>query len=73
MTDVYDGTDLKYLIENTDKLEQGFIDRVQDRIYNKWIKDLPFVDLDRTDFWVNNRKYIQSDKLLKYNLFKRID
>tara|TARA_Y100000741_G_C18220303_1_gene545560 strand:+ start:387 stop:1364 length:978 start_codon:yes stop_codon:yes gene_type:complete len=73
MTDVYDGTDLKYLIENTDKLEQGFIDRVQDRIYNKWIKDLPFVDLDRTDFWVNNRKYIQDDKLLKYNLFKRID
>jgi len=73
MTDVYDGTDLKYLIENTDKLEQGFIDRVQDRIYNKWIKDLDFVDLDRTDFWVNNRKYIQNDKLLKYNLFKRID
>ena len=34
---------------------------------------MPFVDLDRTDFWVNNRKYIQSDKLLKYNLFKRID
>jgi len=73
MTDVYDGTDLKYLIENTDKLEQGSIDRVQDRIYDKWIKDLDFVDLERTDFWVNNRKYIQKDKLLKYNLFKRID
>jgi len=73
MTDVYDGTDLKYLIENTDKLEQAFIDRVQDRIYNKWINELDYVDFDETAFWVNNRKYIQNDKLLKYNLFKRID
>ena len=73
MTDVYDGTDLKYLIENTDKLEQGFIDRVQDRIYNKWINELDYVDLDEDAFWVHNRKYIQNDKLLKYNLFKRID
>jgi hypothetical protein len=73
MTDVYDGTDLKYLIENTDKLEQAFIDRFQDRIYDKWIKDLEYVDLDIAEFWVHNRRYIQKDKLLKYNLFKRID
>jgi hypothetical protein len=34
---------------------------------------LRWVDLDYNEFWIENRKYIQQDKFIKYNLYKRID
>lgn len=73
MTEIYDGTELKYLIENTGKNEERFVQQFVDRIANKWVYDLPWVDVDYNEFWIENRKYIQNDKFIKYNLYKRLD
>ena len=35
--------------------------------------DLDKIDVEDNDFWVKNRKYIQQDRFIKYNLFKRIE
>ena len=72
INDNYDGTDLKYLIMNTDKEEKGFIDDFSDRLGYQWVFDLKSIDVESDEFWIENRKYIQSDKFIKYNLFKRI-
>ena len=58
---------------NTDREEQFYVDQFEDRIATKWIFDLDFIDLYEMDFFVDNRKYIQKDKYLKYNLFKRLN
>jgi len=73
MTKIYDGTDLKYLIENTGKNEERYVLQFVDRIANKWVYDLPWVDVDYNEFWIENRKYIQNDKFIQYNLFKRLE
>lgn len=73
MTEIYDGTELKYLIENTGKNEERYVQQFVDRIANKWVYDLPWVDIDYNEFWIENRKYIQNDKFIKYNLYKRLD
>jgi len=73
MTEIYDGTELKYLIENTGKNEERYVNQFVNRIANKWVYDLPWVDVDYNEFWIENRKYIQNDKFIKYNLYKRID
>lgn len=73
ITNIYDGTDLKYLIENTGKNEERYVNQFIDQVANKWVYDLPWVDLDYNEFWIENRKYIQKDKFIKYNLYKRLD
>ena len=73
VNNIYDGTDLKYLMLNTDREEQFYVDQFEDRIATKWIFDLDFIDLYEMNFFVENRKYIQKDKYLKYNLFKRLN
>ena len=73
MTEIYDGTELKYLIENTGVKEERYVNQFIDRVANRWVFDLPWVDLDYNEFWIENRKYIQNDKFMKYNLFKRLD
>ena len=73
MTDIYDGTELRYLIENTGKNEERYVQQFVERIANKWVYDLPWVDVDYNEFWIENRKYRQEDKFIKYNLYKRID
>lgn len=73
VTNIYDGTDLKYLIENTGKNEERYVNQFIDQIANKWVYDLPWVDLDYNEFWIENREYIQNDKFIKYNLYKRLD
>lgn len=73
MTDIYDGTTLKYLIGNTGKIEERYVNQFIDRIANKWVYDLPWVDTDYNEFWIENSSYIQNDKFVKYNLFKRVD
>ena len=72
VNNIYDGTDLKYLILNTDREEQVYVDQFEDRVANKWIFDLESIDLYDMNFFIKNRKYIQEDKYLKYNLFKRL-
>lgn len=72
MTDIYDGTNLKYLIENSSVEEQKFIDQFNERVNYKWIYDLDYISLSSEDFWKENWKYVQKDKFLKYNLFRRL-
>ena len=73
MTDIYDGTDLGYLMENTTSIEARYVNQFIDRVGNKWVYDLDIVDLDDNEFWIKNRRYIQKDKLIKYNLYKRLE
>ena len=73
ITNIYDGTELKYLIENTGEKEERYVNQFKDRVANKWVSDLRWVNLDYNEFWIENRKYIQQDKFIKYNLYKRID
>ena len=73
MTEIYDGTELRYLIENTGKNEERYVNQFIDQIANKWVYDLPWVDVDYNEFWIENRKYVQNDKFIKYNLYKRLD
>ena len=72
VNDTYDGTDLKYLILNTDREEKVYVDQFEARVANKWIYELEQVDLYEVDFWIKNRKFIQRDRFLRYNLFKRL-
>jgi hypothetical protein len=72
VNNTYDGTDLKYLMLNTDREEKVYVDQFEAQIANKWIFELENIDLYDTDFWVKHRKYFQKEKYLKYNLFKRL-
>ena len=73
INDNYDGTDLKYLIINTDKEEKVLIDDFSYRLGHQWVYDLDKIDVESNEFWIENRKYIQEDHFVKYNLFKRIE
>ena len=73
MTETYDGSDLQYLIENTGKIEESYVNQFTDRIGSHWVFDLKSVDVDDPLFWIENRSYIQKDKFIKYNLFKRLN
>tara|TARA_A100000164_G_scaffold313195_1_gene291894 strand:- start:9804 stop:10646 length:843 start_codon:yes stop_codon:yes gene_type:complete len=72
VNNTYDGTDLKYLMLNSDREEKVYVDQFESRIANKWIYDLDKIDLYDMKFFIKNRNYIQDDKYLKYNLFKRL-
>lgn len=71
--ELYTGTGLKYLIQNTDEAESKLIENNLNRIQNKWSEDLPRIDIDYNNFWIENRKYIQNDKYFKLNLFRRLE
>ena len=73
INDNYDGTDLKYLIINTDKEEKVLIDDFSYRLGHQWVFDLDKIDVESNEFWIENREYIQEDHFVKYNLFKRIE
>ena len=73
VNDNYDGTDLKYLMINTDKEEKTYVEEFTGRLAHQWVFDLDKIDVEDNDFWVKNRKYIQQDRFIKYNLFKRIE
>ena len=57
---------------NSDREEKVYVDQFESRIANKWIYDLDKIDLYDMNFFIKNRNYIQDDKYLKYNLFKRL-
>ena len=71
--ELYEGSDILYLFEDTGKNEEKYINQFINRIENKWIEDLSRVDIDNKEFWIDNRKYIQNDKFLKHLLKKRND
>ena len=69
----YDGTDLKYIIENTAQEEKTYITDFENRIKNRWVFDIKKIETEKSQFWIDNRKYVQKDKYLKYNLLKRVE
>lgn len=69
----YDGTFLKYLMINSDKEEKTYIEEFTHRLAHQWVFDLERIDVEDNDFWVKNRRYIQKDRFIKYNLFKRLE
>jgi len=73
VNDNYDGTDLKYLMINTDKEEKTFVDEYRSRLANQWVFDIENIEVEDNSFWVENRKYVQQDRFVKYNLFKRLE
>jgi hypothetical protein len=73
INNAYEGIDLKYLIENTNSIENKYVVQFNDIIYNTWTYDLENVDLLNNEFWIKNRKYIQKDKRLKNLLYNRLD
>lgn len=73
INDNYDGTFLKYLMINSDKEEKTYIEEFTHRLAHQWVFDLNKIDVENNDFWVKNRRYIQQDRFIKYNLFKRLE
>jgi len=73
VNDNYDGTFLKYLMINTDKEEKTYIEEFTHRLAHQWVFDLNKIDVEGNDFWIENRRYIQQDRFVKYNLFKRLE
>ena len=73
VNDNYDGTFLKYLMINSDKEEKTYIEEFTYRLAHQWVFDLERIDVENNSFWVNNRRYIQKDRFVKYNLFKRLE
>lgn len=73
VNDNYDGTFLKYLMINSDKEEKTYIEEFTHRLAHQWVFDLDKIDVEDLDFWVENRRYIQKDRFVKYNLFKRLE
>ena len=71
--ELYEGSDIQYLSEETAKNEEKYINQFMDRLENKWVEDLPSVDIESKEFWIKNRKYFQNDKFLKHLLKKRYD
>ena len=71
--ELYEGSDIQYLSEETAKNEEKYINQFIDRVEKKWIEDLPSVDIESKEFWIKNRKYIQNDKFLKHLFKKRYD
>ena len=69
----YDGTDLKYKIENTAQEEKTYITDFENRVKNRWVFDIKKIETEKSQFWIDNRKYVQKDKYLKYNLLKRVE
>ncbi len=73
VNDNYDGTFLKYLMINSDKEEKTYIEEFTHRLAHQWVFDLERIDVEDNAFWVKNRAYIQKDRFVKYNLFKRLE
>ena len=74
VNETYDGTDLKYLMINTDREERIFVNQFNDRLSHKWVYDIEDdINLYNNYWWVKNRKYIQKDRFLRYNLYNRIE
>lgn len=71
--EIYDGINLKFLKETTGEREKRIISQFTKMVNEKWTNDLPSVDIDYNEFWIENRKYIQGDKEIKRILYERID
>jgi hypothetical protein len=72
VNNIYDGVDINYLMRNTDAVEQENVKEFKDRVTNIWARDLNNINTETSDFWLKNRRYIQSDRVAKHILYSRI-
>jgi len=68
INEFYDKT-LYYLEENSTSYEKKYIQDFEDRIVKVWSSDIGNIELTKNRFWIDNRRYIQKDKVL-YNLIR---
>jgi len=68
INEFYDKT-LYYLEENSTSYEKKYIQDFEDRIVKVWSSDIGNIELTKNQFWIDNRRYIQKDKVL-YNLIR---
>lgn len=71
--ELFGGYSIQYIKLNFDKEDEVITRKFNDRVENKWIKDLGNIDLESPQFWIKNNEYIRNDRVIKYNLYKRIE
>ena len=72
LTNIYSGSDLFFIKENAYKVDQAIIDDFVARISDKWVEEIGEVNIAYNEFWFYNRKYIQKDFFMRYNLYRRL-
>ena len=70
--EIYEGNKLKKLYEYTAEYDPDILRRFRKIMYQKWSNELPYVDVEDEEFWINNRRYIQNDRELKSLVFERL-
>ena len=70
--EIYDGEDLSYLMRNSEEEEKEIIKSFRYRLSTDWAQNLGSIDIETVEFWLKNRDYIQSDKVMKHILLERI-
>ena len=53
-------------------MDQAIIDDFVARISDKWVEEIGEVNIAYNEFWFDNRKYIQKDFFMRYNLYRRL-
>ena len=72
ISELGEGYSLSYLKENTNDVEEKYVNQFKE-VVNKWsIDNLDITKLFENEFWIENRKYIQNDLELKYILYSRM-
>ena len=72
ITDIMEGTDLEYLKKNSNQVERIIVEEYE-ILLKKWAGKIDVTQINYNEFWIENRKFIQKDKELKYLLYKRLE
>ena len=73
ISELGEGYSLAYLKENTNDVEEKYVNQFKE-VVNKWsIDNLDITQLFENEFWIENRKHIQNDLELKYILYNRMN
>ena len=72
ISELMDGADLEYLKENTNEVEKKIVQEYMNTL-KRWSDKIDVTQVDYNEFWIENRKFIQNDKELKYLLYKRLE
>ncbi|MEL0186893.1 MAG: hypothetical protein VW864_06060 [Flavobacteriaceae bacterium] len=73
ISELGEGYSLGYLTENTNDVEEKYVNQFKE-VVNKWsIDNLDITQIFENEFWIENRKHIQNDLELKYILYNRMN
>ena len=64
--------DILYVKINSSIIDEKYAAEFEAQVAQKWAFELDEVLLEDHNFWIKNRRYIQRDKGLKFNLHRRI-